>query len=463
MTLLYQENPVLLVNSYGPRIASGRNVRAQHRSQQAASIVTRRKQSCHFGVFEVEVKSEVLTIDSTRLPGKRGRWFGQEASTSVENGPSRLKKFPRASLSTLQPRRLDVDRRISSSLSISEVLAYANFHIRLNASMAVVEGCDRQRLTQILLRRQWACTSLKSEQLARSHVLQRAFECVAAKVGQLNHAGASSFSDLLVYDEALQMLQEALRDPAQHDHTDLVTTVQLLAMYEMLNSFDRPDWERHVAGLKLLAQPGAIARGLEHLEGNLPCTLTIPMVAEIFLTGENEPFTNDYCGSPGPLSYTDYISLLQSSHEYVNCLSDLPKLIADGRAFSTTEAICDPDGKHKILERAASLRLRLRQALLKPDEHEARHQDKIGTPDTTGLCLAGLIVIDRLIGSISSIELSVRKLQEARTDEFCARMLHMDLGAVGAYVASDLMDMFRASSFPHPGTYVIVFPGCNDD
>jgi len=343
------------------------------------------------------------------------------------------------------------------------VLAYANFHIRLNASMAVVEECDRHRLTQILLRRQWACISLRAEQLARSTVLERAFECVATKVSQLNNTGASSLSDLLLYDEALQMLQEALLDPTQHDHTDLVTTVQLLAMYEMLNSFDRPDWKRHVSGLKLLAQPGAIARGLEHLEGNLPCTLTIPMVAEIFLTGENEPFTNDYCGSLGLLSYTDYISLLQSSHEYVNCLADLPKLIADGRAFSTTKATCDPGSKHNILERAASLRLRLRQALLKPDEHEARHQDKIGTPDTTGLCLAGLIVIDRLIGSISSIELSVRKSQEARTDEFCARMLHMDLGAVGAYVASDLMDMFRASSFPHPGTYVIVFPGCDGD
>ena len=156
MTLRYQENPVLLVNSYGPRIASGRNVRARYRSQQAASVVTRTKQSCHFGVFEVEVKSEVPTIDTTRRPGKRGRWFGQELSASVEDGTSRLEKVPRPSLAFLGAERADLNRRTSSSLSVSEVLAYANFHIRLNASMAVMEECDRHRLTQILLRRQWA-------------------------------------------------------------------------------------------------------------------------------------------------------------------------------------------------------------------------------------------------------------------------------------------------------------------
>ena len=70
----------------------------------------------------------------------------------------------------------------------------------------------------------------------------------------------------MLYEDALLKLQEALRSPKEHEVIDLRTSIQLLAMYEMLRSLDNPGWIQHIRGAKLLTQPGGLTFDVQKRE-----------------------------------------------------------------------------------------------------------------------------------------------------------------------------------------------------
>lgn len=70
-----------------------------------------------------------------------------------------------------------------------------------------------------------------------------------------------------------------------------------------------------------------------------------------------------------------------------------------------------------------------------------------------------LVALDRVIASLHPIEQRNRQLTEDKTNELCAQLLQLELGAADAYPATDLMRGFQISSFQEYPGFIIVLPG----
>lgn len=461
MSPQYLENPILLVNSSGPHATSGRNVRARFRTQQAAKRIRSETQNGHFGMFEIDPKPYVTTADNIFAHRKPSHFVNQVTDHDVDTITQRPNKVPRVRSSSHKVVQDEPPLQPCSALNPSEILAYANFHIRLLASMTILTNRSRDSLSQVLLCRQWSCVSFPADGVGKSDVLDSAIKCVEATVRQFNATSSSSLSDLLLYEDALHKLQVALRNSTQHEHEHLRASIQLLAIYEMLKSLDNPGWVQHISGAKLLAQPGAMICGVEQGDRSLHHVLTVPIVAEALLTGDGNFFYGRPWANLLQSAYDVYGPLFQSSSGLATCILDLPMLIVDVKTLCGPSHGLDAAVKQSLLDRANLLKSRIRSDLLNDERHMDGQENKLGAFDGVGLRLAGLIALDRIIASLQPIEVSAQELIEDQTEEFCAQMLHLDLGANGAYAASDLMKAFRMSPFRQEAAYIIVFPGRN--
>lgn len=460
MSSQYLENPILLVNSSGPSAASGRNVRAQFRTRQAAKRIRSESQCGQFGCFELGSGNPYTPVQENspvRKRNKRSPANSKDAGTIAQWPRNvRQRRSPTPEVLHCEPPPPTLPK-----LSPSEVLAYATFHIRLMSSMALLTNFDR--LSQVLMCRQWSCISLPTDRLGKSDVLDSCLACVTARVCQLNGTISSTMDDMLMYEEALTKLQKALRTPKRHEVVDLRTSIQLLATYEMLKSFDNPGWAHHISGAKLLSQPQAMIMG-EDLSGKgLSHALTLPIAAEALLTGddsffEGQPWRNLFksvCDSYGLLSW--------SSMGLATCMVDLPMLISDTKTAFTDTRLLDTAVRDSLLNRAKLLRSRIRFDVLNEDAYVSDRGNKFGAFDELGMCLAGLVALDRVISSLRDNEIFTQKKIQSRTEEFCAQMVHLGLGAGGAYAAADLMFAFQMSPFRQEAAFIVVLPGRSGD
>ena len=84
----------------------------------------------------------------------------------------------------------------------------------------------------------------------------------------------------------------------------------------------------------------------------------------------------------------------------------------------------------------------------------------LGAMDELGICLAGTHRFWIVSSPLYALKSSPRRRKIAqKTELFCEQMLHLDLGAGGAYAASDLMQAFQNSPFQQQGAFIIVLPG----
>lgn len=453
----YLENPILLVNSSGPLAASGRNVRAQFRTKQAAKRIRSESQSGQFGVFELGPGNPFTPV----VEGYPARKKKKRSSPANSKDAGTIAQWPRVERQRRSPtpeiQRCERPPPSLPRLNPSEVLAYATFHIRLMSSMALLSDCDR--LSQVLMCRQWSCISLPSERLGKSDVLDSALACVTARVCQLNGTISSTVDDLLMYEEALSKLQNALETPKRHEVIDLRTSIQLLATYEMLRSFDNPGWSHHVSGVKLLCQPQTMIMGEDLSVKGLSHALTLPIAAEALLTGDDSFFDGQPWRTLLKSVCDSYELLSRSSMGLTTCMVDLPMLISDTKtAFDGTRAL-DTPVRDALLDRAKLLRSRVRFDILNEDAYVSDRGSKFGAFDELGMCLAGLVALDRVISSLRDNEIYTQKMIRRRTEEFCAQMIHLDLGAGGAYAAADLMFAFQMSPFRQEAAFIVVLPG----
>lgn len=457
MSPQYLENPILLVNSNGPVAASGRNVRARFRTQQAAKRTRSEGQNGQFGVFEVNPGTTSTTAADVYPVRKRSKCPDQATEFDSNIIAQWPKKAVRDQSVIRKPKHGPKSVLVHSTLKPSEVLAYATFHIRLLASMAVLTNPDH--LSQVLLCRQWSCISLPADRIGKSDVLDSSLECVAAKVCQLNGTAPGSLDDLLIYEEALLRLQDALQHPKQHEVVDLRTSIQLLAMYEMLRSLDNPSWVQHISGAKLLCQPQTMLLNMETSSNTFSYALTIPIAAEALLTGDDKFFEDRPWRNLLRSACNGYGSWYQSSIGLATCMIDLPMLISDVKTAFKSSTNLDSESRDSLRDRAKLLRSRVRFDVLNEDAYVHDRGTRFGAFDELGVCLAGLIALDRILASLQEDEVSELKLIEDKTQKFCAQMLHLDLGAGGAYAASDLMEAFQMSPFRQQAAFIVVLPG----
>lgn len=89
----------------------------------------------------------------------------------------------------------------------------------------------------------------------------------------------SNYFTLLTYTQALHNLQAALAKPRLYNIDDLRATIQLLAVFEMLDSIDNAAWRQHVNGAEILSlSRGHCQTGQAVVRRSAVSTL--PMVAD---------------------------------------------------------------------------------------------------------------------------------------------------------------------------------------
>ena len=446
MSLQYLENPFLFINSTDASVPKGRNVRTQSRSQQANG--PSRDQGGHFGLLNLKVKRHDSSDESGTARKRRKRVFEPKHRASVSGSL-----------------RLDLDITLAppnytnseNSLNPSEVLTVATFHIRRLAAMTVL--AQPNRLGEVLRCRQWACVPFALERFGKgSRCLDSALFCIAAKLNQITGGQTSSLDVLSSYTEALQELQAALQNPIGYSHADLLATTQLLAVYEMLDSFDNETWTKHVAGAASLAQPRAATSSGGTTENVLTFTQAAPMFTDALLTGNDEFFRRYPWRAFRQSFHRTKFDLPESCRGLVFCLLEIPELLD---ASSSVQDL-DLPARYVILDRAHVLKARLRNGLLQSHVNSHHDNHPLESFDQLGMSLAALVALDRLIASLRPVEKRSRETDEDKTSELCAQLLQLELGAAEAYPASDLMAAFQMSTFQQQAGFVIVLPGSGE-
>ena len=445
----YFENPLLFLNSTGGSVPSGRNVRSQYRT--STHLVPTGKQEGRFGSFNVELKSGNSAAPCANMRKKRrvSRHVVSKEACSLPQPPNGTES---TSLRILQD---DTPPASHPRLDPLDVLAFATFHIRRLAAATI--RANPERLTQVLRCRQWSTVgSFALQRVGKSPCLDSALYCVAAKLRLMTTSTISSLGVLSSYDHALQTLQSALQDSKQHEHVDLLITTQLLAVYEMLESLDNPAWAQHVAGAEILSQPQTPIWSTGQGGQALPFALTVPVFAEALLTGNDGFFESQSWQRSFHAGGVDAALFSHDSLTLVSCFSDLPSLIVDVKLARSGSRRPERATRDRLLDRAHLLRARILAALLSDEQYANRQTDALGSFDKLGLCLAGLIALDRVIASFDPVEPQAQRVAKSKTEELCAQMLQLDLGADEAYPAYDLMNMFRMSTFQQQDGFVIV-------
>ena len=427
MAFQYDENALLFINSSGPSVPKGRNVRTQARTQQASLLAPAKQQLVYFSELDLSAKRQSDT-QSSETGRKRRKAVVHQNSQSPSKALVRQANPPETRLTVGLPAPHGAFP--NGQLDPREVLTVATFHIRRIAAMTVRTHPDR--LGDVLRCRQWSCVSFAFKRFGKSRCLDSALFCIAAKLNQITGGPVTPMAVLSSYSEALQELQGALQRPQEHEHLDLLTTTQLLAVYEMLDSLDNPTWTQHIAGAASLVRPPPLTYDDESIRNSLSIAQTAPMFTDALLTGNDEIFQHLSCQvflrSVLEIGYL----VPDDCRELVSCLLQLPELLEDAKVASRDILASDPETKLEILDRAHSLKSRLRTGLLESDLYSRRDHNVLESFDMLGMCLAGLVALGRLVTSLRPVEPRAHDLSEDKTEQLCQQLLQLELGAADA-------------------------------
>lgn len=381
MTLQYQENPLVFLNSNGPSSLSGRNVRSRERSK-AAQKHANPNQTGYFGQIQLNGKrdNEEGRVKATSKRRKATLSPIGQVYMGLDHAPGYLDRGCSSNAITISR-----SGSPGPPLDPSEILAVATFHIRRIAAMTIQQ--HPERLRDVLRCRQWSCVSVAFQRFGRSQCLDAALLAVAAKLRQITGGRSSSMIVLSSYTEALHELQNALQRPSEQDNLDLLTTTQLLAVYEMLDSLDEETWAKHVAGAISLAKPLEIISYDERRTNQLTFARAAPIFTDALLSGNEEVLH----GYPWERLLKSALQLNPGLPEFCRgpmlCLIDLPELLEDASVGQNT---ADPNAEPilTILDRAHALKARLRTDLLQNDLYARNGTSALESFDLLGMCLA---------------------------------------------------------------------------
>ncbi|KAK3701407.1 hypothetical protein LTR37_015505 [Vermiconidia calcicola] len=421
MANLYNDAPVLFLNSNGAAFPSGRNARAHYRARETSTLAPSKAQGGHFEVFAVDPKRQ--STSNSRTPRKRRKQASGTDETNSGNAVQRLSEHrkiaPHPSLSSYL--------RVSDATNInpSDVLAVATFHIRRIAAMTIHE--DPGRLSEVLRCRQWSSVYLNLSHFGTVPCLDSALLCVAAKVRQMTGETSSPLVALSSYSEALLELQNALKSPEQHDSMDLLTTTRMLAVYEMLDSLENPTWAKHLAGAASLAHSQVIVPRRNGSREELTFAQIAPLLTDALLTGDDDAILERYrLQSLLQAFMAGYSPSSTDSRILMSYLLDLLELISAAKTARQLVASRSQSVMHGILDRAQNLKTRLRKELLRSDLAMQRDDNAHDSYDRLAMGLAALVALDRLITSLRPAH---HDMHEDKTSELCAQLLQLNLGA----------------------------------
>lgn len=432
MVAIYRESPLLFLTTSNASAPTGRNARAQARSESARRTNPAAAQHGSFGSFSINFQAS--NVDDSHQT-KRQKTKHSNEESKQEHVREQQVAYPNTSIRILATHFDQRSPPLPPNVNFEDVLKVASFHIRRQAAQIV--QMHPHRTLEALRCRQWCSVSSASASLGRSPYLDSAIACLVSKVQQVISGITSQQKMLYCYTEALHLLRAAVLQPKLQDKADMLAASQLLAIYEMMDFPQNAFWTQHVAGA------AAMAKVLESTGGG-DGMQAAPIFVEALLNNDGAFFQSQHWKSLLQAISTQQYSDPQMRLETISCFTTLRSIFADSHAAARQDA--DWSTRFELLSRAHELR---EQFMLLVVDHKERFLEvrKRSTAsrgcDVLGLCLVSIVVLDKLILSLRQKDWSRGNDLEHETQLLCTLMVGLELNNSEFHPGKDVLRAFQ--------------------
>lgn len=436
MVTTYSETPLLFLTTSDASAPTGRNARAQARSQSARRTNPAAATYGSFGSFSIDLTSTGKTIDAKDIhQTKRQKTERSNGGTKRDHVHEQQVAYPNTSIRILSTHFNQRSPPLPPNVNFEDVLKVASFHIRRQTAQIV--QMYPHRTLEALRCRQWCSVSSTSASLGRSPYLDSAIACLVSKVQQVISGSASQQKMLYCYTEALHLLRAAVLQPKLQDKGDMLAASQLLAIYEMMDFPQNAFWTQHVAGA------AAMAKVLEST-GSGDGWQAAPMFVEALVNNDGAFFESQHWKSLLQAISTKQYSDPGMRNETMACFTALRSIFADSHAAAQKDA--DWSTRFELLSRVHELREKF---MLLVVDHKERFLEvrKTSTAsrgcDVLGLCLVSIVVLDKLILSLRQSNWNRGMDLEHETQLLCTLMVGLELNNTEFHPGKDLLRAFQ--------------------
>lgn len=432
MVAIYRESPLLFLTTSNASAPTGRNARAQARSESARRTNPAAAQRGSFGSFSIDFKA--ANVNNSHQT-KRQKTEHSNEKSKREDVPEQQVAYPITSIRILATHFDQRSTPLPPNVNFEDVLKVASFHIRRQAAQIV--QMHPHRTLEALRCRQWCSVSSTFASLGRSPCLDSAIACLVSKVQQVISGSASQQKMLYCYTEALHLLRAAVLQPKLQDKGDMLAASQLLAIYEMMDFPQNGFWTQHVAGA------AAMAKVLESTGGD-DGMQAAPIFVEALLNNDEAFFESQHWRSLLQAISTKQYSDPEMRTETISCFTTLRSIFADSHAAACKDA--DWSTRFELLSRAHELR---EQFMLLVVDHKERFLEvrKSSTAsrgcDVLGLCLVSIVILDKLILSLRQNNWNRGMDLEHETQLLCTLMVGLELNTTEFHPGKDLLRAFQ--------------------
>lgn len=442
----YDDQALLFITSTDARIPQGRNARAQHRTRTASKAAPAQ------GTFAtLDLSTAGQDADG---PHAARKWQNLKRS---KQRPPQSRELTKARRPKQQQQHhhhhhhdmfLPVPTRPMGSdwalpfINPADILSVATFHVRRMAVMSM--DTDSGGLTNILRCRQWSCIPFAFTCFGKDGCVDSAILCVADRIRFLSGCPFSPVLMMKHYERALRDLQQALYEPDQHNPQDVLAAVQLLAVYEMLDSLDNEGWAKHVAGAAIMIQKYTVItpRAYAKCESR-GCGHALPMVGDALMKGDASFFRTYPWRELLWAIFEQFPDPSDGIQDLMQCLRLMPSLLLDVDAALGCDDV-DEASRFGLLDRAHDIQHRMRNALRGNQLYSQRsYRLMFSTFDLLGTFLAGLVALDRMIALLRPLQLREHEPELNPTGELCAQLFQLELGASAAYPPPEVLAGFQ--------------------
>lgn len=436
MVTSYRGAPLLFLTTSNASAPTGRNARAQARSESVKRTNPAAARYGTFGSFSIHSTStgKASNVDSGH-PNKRQKTAPTDAEDEEQDSQLQRATYPNISIRILATHFDQRSSPLPPNVNFEDVLKVASFHIRRTAAQIVRLHPDRT--LDALRCRQWCSVSSTFASLGRSPYLDSAIACVVSKVQQVISGTASQEKMLYCYTEALHLLRAAVLQPRQHDRADMLAATQLLAIYEMMDFPENVFWTQHVAGAAAMAKALGCGGAGDSMQA-------APMFVEALLSDDEAFFESRHWKSLLHVITTKPHADPQMKAETIACFTTLRSIFADSHAAARKDA--DWSTRFELLSRAHELREQFMLLIVQNKERflEARRTATIPRGcDFLGLCLVSLMVLDKQILCLRQNNWYRGTDIEHETQSLCILMVDLELSTTEFHPGKDLLRAFQ--------------------
>ncbi|GAM37171.1 hypothetical protein TCE0_022f06860 [Talaromyces pinophilus] len=298
--------------------------------------------------------------------------------------------------------------RIQYNFDLLDLSALTTFHVAHATASAL--AAHPTRLTDILRCRQWSYLTYLPSRIGHCDSLDRAAECVAARVQNwLAFPSEPISKDVLrLYSKALEALRTELENPDSFLRADVLCATEMLGIYELLKMSTEQAWIQHSSGATTLTR----LRGARRYKTEFEKALLLSHIGQIFHESLN---MNEPCFLEHETWQTILRSMATKDHPFSDrsdlvislwsCICSLPKYLR-----RVTDIVCTSPNTSNLAICQLKLDLfRLYQSISQwHQEYQVHSWDNELHPsrspadadkqfEALGFCFTCLIVTNRLI------------------------------------------------------------------